>query len=65
MVSGWQLARALLISEPRLAEDRSFYGAKIVVARYFAGHYLTRATALRDCVLHGGETINRMETDDF
>ncbi|MFW0755496.1 acyl-CoA dehydrogenase [Pseudomonas sp. H11T01] len=65
LVSGWQLARALLISESRLAEDRSFYGAKIVVARYFAGHYLTRAAALRDCVLYGGETVNRLATDDL
>ena len=50
VVAGWQMARALLVAEDRLAEgvDADFMRAKIATARFYADHILNKAPALRD-----------------
>jgi 3-(methylthio)propanoyl-CoA dehydrogenase len=44
VVAGWQMARALLVAEDRLAagEDAAFMRAKIVTARFYADHILSQ-----------------------
>ena len=55
LVAGWQLARALLVAERKLAagEDVAFMRRKIAVARFYAEHVLTRVPGLRDSVVDG------------
>ena len=45
---GWQMTRAALAAEQRLADgsdDDDFYRAKIITAQFFGDHYLPRASA--------------------
>ena len=55
LVAGWQLARALLVAEDKLAagEDTDFMRSKVAVARFYALHILTRVPGLRDSILEG------------
>ena len=55
LVAGWQLARALLVAERKLAagEDVEFMRSKIAVARFYAEHVLTRVPGLRDSIVDG------------
>ena len=43
VLSGWQMARALLVAAAKRDDDSSFYGAKIATARFCAEHVLTQA----------------------
>lgn len=67
LVAGWQLGRALLAAERRLAagEDVGFMRAKIATARFFADHVLSGAPALRDRVLEGGPAITDMPLEAY
>jgi hypothetical protein len=60
LVAGWQLGRALLVAEAKLAagEDVEFMHTKIAVARFYAEHVLTRVPGLRDSVVDGAAAIN-------
>jgi alkylation response protein AidB-like acyl-CoA dehydrogenase len=51
VLSGWQMARALLIAARCRADDPSFYGAKIATAHFFADFILPRALALEASIL--------------
>ena len=55
LVAGWQLARALLVAQRKLAagDDAEFMRNKIAVARFYAEHVLTRVPGLRDSVVDG------------
>ena len=55
LMAGWQMARALMAAEDRLAEgvDASFMRAKVLTARFYADHVLVKAPALRDSVVEG------------
>ena len=59
LVTGWQLARALLAAERKLAagEDAEFMRGKIAVARFYAEHILTRAPGQRDSIVDGAEAV--------
>jgi hypothetical protein len=67
VVSGWQMARALLVAEDRLSagEDVAFMQAKITTARFYADHVLTRVPGIRDSVIEGAEGITEMALDAF
>ena len=45
VMAGWQMARALMVAEDRLAEgtDAAFMQAKIATARFYADHILNKA----------------------
>ncbi len=66
-VAGWQMARALMAAEDRLAEgvDADFMRAKIVTARFYADHILNKATALRDSIVDGSEAVTAMALESF
>ncbi|CAI09842.1 acyl-CoA dehydrogenase [Aromatoleum aromaticum] len=52
---GWQMARAALASQARIAagSDDEFYRTKIVTARFYADHVLSLAPALAYAVVNG------------
>ncbi|ALT77912.1 acyl-CoA dehydrogenase [Paucibacter sp. KCTC 42545] len=67
LVAGWQLARALMVAEDKLAagEDSAFMSAKIATARFYAEHILTRAGGLRDAIVEGADSVTALALDAF
>ena len=67
LVAGWQMARALLLAEQRLAEgvDAEFMRAKIVTARFYADHILSKAPGLRDSIVEGSAGVTEMALEWF
>jgi alkylation response protein AidB-like acyl-CoA dehydrogenase len=67
LMAGWQMARALLVAEDKLAagEERDFMAAKITTARFYADHILSRVPGLRDSIVEGADSINSMALDAF
>ncbi len=55
VAGGWQMARAALVAQEKIAGGDSdpFYAAKIVTARFFADHQLTKAQGLTDSIVDG------------
>jgi alkylation response protein AidB-like acyl-CoA dehydrogenase len=67
LVAGWQLARALLVAERKLAagEDTVFMRRKIATARFYAEHLLTRVPGQRDSVVDGATAVNEVVLEDL
>ncbi|MDY0747053.1 acyl-CoA dehydrogenase [Paucibacter sp. R3-3] len=67
LVAGWQMARALMVAEDKLAagEDADFMTAKIATARFYAEHILPRTQALRDAIVDGAESVTALALDLF
>ena len=67
VMAGWQMARALMAAEDRLAEgsDAGFMRAKIVTARFYGDHVLNRAGALRDSICEGADAVTAMPLEAF
>ena len=67
VVAGWQMARALLVAEDRLAagEDVAFMAAKIATARFYAEHLLSKAPGLRDAIVEGADSVNGLALESF
>jgi alkylation response protein AidB-like acyl-CoA dehydrogenase len=68
VAGGWQLARAALVAEKKLAEkvgDAAFYGAKISTARFFGDHVLSQAPGLAVAVASGAASIMALSEDQF
>ncbi len=67
LMAGWQLARALLVAQEQLAQgvDEAFMRAKVVTARFYADHLLTRAPGMRDAILEGAESVTGLALESF
>jgi alkylation response protein AidB-like acyl-CoA dehydrogenase len=67
LVAGWQMARALMIAEDKLAagEEVPFMTAKIATARFYGDHILARISSLRDTILDGGESVTALPAEAF
>ncbi len=67
VLSGWQLARALIVAQRKLAQDPAFYGAKIATAHFFANYILPQALALEASIVSakGGEGVLALAEDQF
>ena len=67
LMAGWQMARALLVAEQRLADgdDVEFMRAKIVTARFYADHILSRAPGLRDSIVDGAAGVTEMALEAY
>jgi hypothetical protein len=67
VVAGWQMARALIAAEMRLAEgtDVDFMKAKIITAQFYAEHILNKATALRDSIVEGADAVTALALESF
>jgi alkylation response protein AidB-like acyl-CoA dehydrogenase len=67
LVCGWQMARALVAAEDRLAagEDPAFMQAKITTCRFYADHLLPRTLSWRDSIVDGAESVTGMVLEAF
>jgi 3-(methylthio)propanoyl-CoA dehydrogenase len=67
VLSGWQMARALIVSTQKRADDPSFHGAKIATAHFFADHILPQALALEASIVSakGDQGILALAEDQF
>jgi alkylation response protein AidB-like acyl-CoA dehydrogenase len=68
VVAGWQMARALLVAEDRLAQgdhDAAFMHAKIATAQFYAEHLLSKAPGMRDAIVEGGESVTALALEAF
>jgi hypothetical protein len=67
LAAGWQMGRALLAAEDHLAagDDPEFMRSKIIMARFFADHILTRVPGLRDSIVAGSAAIADMALEAF
>jgi hypothetical protein len=65
VAGGWQMARAALAAEKKLAEDKAFYEAKIATTRFYADHVLVQAPGLRNTVVNGAAGVMALTEDQF
>jgi len=68
VAGGWQLGRAALICEKKLAGkegDPGFHAAKIVTARFFADHVLSQAPGLGSVVSQGSASVMTLADEQF
>ena len=67
VVAGWQMARSLLVAQTELAAgvEADFMRAKIVTARFYADHLLTKASGLRDSIVDGADCVTALALDAF
>ena len=70
VMAGWQMGRAMLAALDLKAQGdttfgQSFVDAKLVTARFYADHILTKVPSLRDSVVSGADSVNAMELDAF
>ncbi len=67
LVAGWQMARALLVAQTQIAagQDVAFMQAKVVTARFYADHLLTKAPGMRDSIVEGADSVNALALESF
>ncbi|WP_250866546.1 acyl-CoA dehydrogenase [Caballeronia sp. INSB1] len=67
VLSGWQMARALLVAHSKHADDPAFYGAKIATAHFFADHLLPQAVALEASIVStkSDQGVFALDEDQF
>jgi len=68
VAGGWQMARAALVAEQRLAGgegDKGFYAAKIATARFYADQLLVQAPALAATVTSGAAGVMTLDEGQF
>jgi acyl-CoA dehydrogenase len=62
---GWQMGRAAIIAQRKLAEggnaERDFFAAKLGTARFYGDHVLPQASGLAHMVLHGAGAVTALE----
>ena len=67
LVAGWQMGRALLVAQDLQAQgtEVAFMQAKIITARFYADHLLTKIPGLRDAIVEGADSVNALALDSF
>ncbi len=67
LMAGWQMARALLVAEQRVAagEQTDFMRAKVHTARFYADHILSRVPGVRDSIVDGAAGVTGMALEAF
>ncbi|SAL35065.1 acyl-CoA dehydrogenase [Caballeronia humi] len=67
VLSGWQMARAMIAATQKHAADPSFYDAKITTAHFFADHILPQAVALEASIVSakGNRSVLALDVDQF
>ena len=68
VVSGWQLARSYVAAHHALAAgdtDTAFMQAKMVTARFYADHILSKAPSVRDGIVEGAHSVTAMALEAF
>jgi hypothetical protein len=67
LMAGWQLGRALLVAQTQAAQvdDRVFMQAKVITARFYADHILSKAPGTRDSIVEGADAVVAMPLEAF
>ena len=67
VAGGWQMGRAALVAQARIdgGDGDSFYSTKIITARFFADHQLSKAEGLASCVTDGALGAMALPEDQF
>ena len=67
LMAGWQMARALLVAQDELSQgvDVAFMKAKIITARFYADHLLTKAPGMRDAIVEGAPCVTELALESF
>ena len=67
LMAGWQMGRALLVAiTPKAqAQDAAFMAAKVITARFYADHILSKAPGIRDSIVEGAGSVTEMALDAF
>jgi 3-(methylthio)propanoyl-CoA dehydrogenase len=67
VMAGWQLARSLLVAQDELkaGTDVEFMKAKIITARFYADHLLSKAPGIRDSIVEGADSVTAMALEAF
>jgi acyl-CoA dehydrogenase len=65
VVGGWLLAKSALIAQGKISEDKQFYSAKILTARFYAEHVMPRTQALAQAAMSGSEVVLAMDDEQF
>ena len=67
LMAGWQMARALLVAEQRVAagEQTDFMRAKVHTARFYVDHILSRVPGVRDSIVDGAAGVTGMALEAF
>ena len=67
LMAGWQLGRALLVAIDQIAQgvDVPFMQAKIITARFYADHMLTKAPGIRDAIIEGADSVTALALESF
>ena len=67
LMAGWQLARSLLVAQTQIAagNEVAFMQSKIITARFYADHLLTKAPGMRDSIVEGAECVTALALEAF
>ncbi|NMQ28277.1 acyl-CoA dehydrogenase [Candidatus Accumulibacter phosphatis] len=67
VAGGWQMARAAVIAQSKIdaGDADPFYAAKVVTARFYADHILSRAAGLASSVTDGAVGVMALPEDMF
>ena len=67
LMAGWQMARALLVAQEQIKAgvEVGFMKAKIVTARFYADHLLSKAPGVRDSIVEGADSVTALALDAF
>ncbi len=70
VLAGWQMGRSLLVAQEQLAQgvqgvDSAFMQAKIITARFYADHLLTKAPGIRDSIVEGADCVTALALEAF
>ena len=67
LMAGWQLARSLLVAQAQIkaGHEVAFMQAKVITARFYADHLLSKAPGVRDSIVEGAESVTAMALEAF
>ena len=67
LMAGWQLARALLVAQAQIeaGHDVAFMQAKVITARFYADHLLSKTPGVRDSIVEGAQSVTALALDAF
>ena len=67
LMAGWQMGRAMLAAQAQIAEDAdvAFMQAKVITARFYADHLLTKVPGMRDSIVEGATCVTALALEAF
>ena len=67
LMAGWQMGRAMLAAQAQIAQgaDVAFMQAKVITARFYADHLLTKAPGMRDSIVEGATCVTALALEAF